>query len=208
MNENAEAQYMIDVRNAAEYLLARGVPQNEIIPYIEKAAADVMGRILHTTSQGTNPDWAAGLATQEPPKLEQLIKAAAYLSQQIEHLPEREGFDLHGLVRGTVIGVRKASSPEAYAVWLAIVNWKDALNELDKLREELAQTEAARRSERNRHWQEAPAKAWRINELQEENAAMRAEIDALKSEIELLRVELGNRPSPGQKPVDVWPDRW
>lgn len=35
-----------------------------------------------------------------------------------------------------------------------------------------------------------------------------AEIDALKSEIELLRVELGNRPSPGQKPVDVWPDRW
>ena len=38
--------------------------------------------------------------------------------------------------------------------------------------------------------------------------ALVAEIDALKSEIELLRVELGNRPSPGQKPVDGWPDRW
>ena len=31
---------------------------------------------------------------------------------------------------------------------------------------------------------------------------------ALKSEIELLRVELGNRPAEGAKPVDVWPDRW
>ena len=42
----------------------------------------------------------------------------------------------------------------------------------------------------------------------EDIEALLAEIDALKSEIELLRVELGNRPSPGQKPVDVWPDRW
>ena len=196
MNEIAEAQYMIDVRSAAEYLLERGVPLDEVMPYIERAAADALGRIT------------ASIGAQEPLKLEQLIKAAAYLSLQVEHLPEREGFDLHSLVRGTIIGVRKASSPEAYTAWLAIFNWKEALNELDKLREELAQTEAARRSERNRHWQEAPAKAWRINELQEENAAMRAEIDALKSEIELLRVELGNRPSPGQKPVDVWPDRW
>ena len=32
--------------------------------------------------------------------------------------------------------------------------------------------------------------------------------DALKSEIELLRAELGNRPADGAKPVDVWPDRW
>ena len=37
---------------------------------------------------------------------------------------------------------------------------------------------------------------------------LRKAVAALKSEIELLRVELGNRPSPGQKPVDVWPDRW
>jgi len=42
----------------------------------------------------------------------------------------------------------------------------------------------------------------------EDIEALLAEIDALKSEIELLRVELGNRPSPGQKPVDGWPDRW
>lgn len=32
--------------------------------------------------------------------------------------------------------------------------------------------------------------------------------DALKSEIELLRVALGNRPAEDAKPVDVWPDRW
>lgn len=50
-----------------------------------------------------------------------------------------------------------------------------------------------------------------LNELIRRDRDIRmllAEIDALKSEIELLRVELGNRPSPGQKPVDVWPDRW
>ena len=42
----------------------------------------------------------------------------------------------------------------------------------------------------------------------EDIEALLAEIDALKSEIELLRVELGNRPTEGAKPVDVWPDRW
>lgn len=42
----------------------------------------------------------------------------------------------------------------------------------------------------------------------EDIEALLDEIDALKSEIELLRAEPGNRPSPGQKPVDVWPDRW
>lgn len=35
-----------------------------------------------------------------------------------------------------------------------------------------------------------------------------AQRDALKSEIELLRVALGNRPAEDAKPVDVWPDRW
>src|SRR5690606_1803938 len=38
--------------------------------------------------------------------------------------------------------------------------------------------------------------------------ALVAEIDAIKSEIELLRAELGNRPAEGAKPADVWPDRW
>lgn len=47
-----------------------------------------------------------------------------------------------------------------------------------------------------------------VTAAREEAARLRREVDALKSEIELLRVELGNRPSPGQKPVDVWPDRW
>lgn len=54
MTENEEAQYMIDVRSAAEYLLARGVPQNEIIPYIAQAAEDALGRIT------------ASIAEQEP----------------------------------------------------------------------------------------------------------------------------------------------
>ena len=54
MNENAEAQYMIDVRSAAEYLLARGVPLDEVMPYIERAAADALGRIT------------ASIAEQEP----------------------------------------------------------------------------------------------------------------------------------------------
>ena len=51
--------------------------------------------------------------------------------------------------------------------------------------------------------------AWTfVEHASDDIPALLAEIDALKSEIELLRAELGNRPSPGQKPVDVWPDRW
>lgn len=47
-----------------------------------------------------------------------------------------------------------------------------------------------------------------VTAAREEAARLRREVDALKSEIELLRVELGNRPAEGAKPVDVWPDRW
>ena len=81
-----------------------------------------------------------------------------------------------------------------------VVTWGDSVKDADQAAEFGNRLKDAMGWPESLHQQSA--------QVTERIAALLAEIDALKSEIELLRVELGNRPSPGQKPVDVWPDRW